>query len=58
MKKKLSKKRPLRLVVDAYQNEYGAQVERLECGHVIARKQDIYGYTNAHRRRCRKCEAR
>jgi hypothetical protein len=49
-------KAPLRLVVDWFNDpETGAQKERLECGHVITRKQDIYGYTNAVRRRCRHC---
>lgn len=33
----------------------GATNERLSCGHVIPRKQDIYGPTNAHKRRCWKC---
>jgi hypothetical protein len=30
--------------------------EKLECGHLVAEKRDIYGPTNAVRRRCRKCE--
>lgn len=30
-------------------------VEVLECGHKQAVKTDIYGETNAVRRRCRKC---
>ena len=29
--------------------------EKLECGHVVAVRQDIYGPTNAYRRRCRRC---
>ena len=29
--------------------------EELECGHIIPQKRDIYGYTNATRRRCWKC---
>lgn len=29
--------------------------ERLECGHIVRIKQDIYGPTNAYRRRCREC---
>lgn len=29
--------------------------ELLECGHAILPKHDIYGETNATRRRCRKC---
>ena len=29
--------------------------ELLECGHKVRVKQDIYGETNATRRRCRQC---
>lgn len=29
--------------------------EKLECGHLVLPKQDIFGETNATRRRCRKC---
>lgn len=29
--------------------------EELECGHIIPIKQDMFGETNATRRRCRKC---
>lgn len=46
---------PLRKVVRCFTTEAGVERERLECGHVINRKQDIYGPTNAYRRRCRKC---
>jgi hypothetical protein len=49
--------RPLRRVLDTFQNQYGGQSERLECGHVIGRKMDHHGYTNAYRRRCRYCAA-
>ncbi len=30
-------------------------VEILECGHRVCIKTDIYGETNAYRRRCRYC---
>lgn len=46
---------PLRKVVAEFHDENGVQRERLECGHVINRKQDAVGYTNATRRRCRYC---
>ncbi len=29
--------------------------EILECGHKVRQKTDIYGPTNAYRRRCRQC---
>lgn len=29
--------------------------ELLECGHIVRIKEDIYGQTNAYRRRCAKC---
>ena len=35
-----------------------ATYERLECGHLVLPKQDIYGETNAVRRRCRFCGRR
>jgi hypothetical protein len=31
------------------------RVEKLECGHWQMPKRDIYGETNAYRRRCKKC---
>ncbi len=46
---------PLRRIIDEFVNEHGVECERLECGHVVHRKQDIYGPTNAYRRRCRHC---
>lgn len=46
---------PLRKIVSEGANEHGVHTETLECGHTIHRKQDIYGYTNAFRRRCRHC---
>jgi hypothetical protein len=29
--------------------------EKLECGHIVRIKEDIYGQTNAYKRRCRFC---
>ena len=46
---------PLRRVVAEGANEHGVPTETLECGHTIRRKSDIYGPTNAYRRRCRHC---
>lgn len=46
---------PLRRIVSEGVNEHGVQTETLECGHTIHRKRDIYGHTNAYRRRCRHC---
>ena len=46
---------PLRKVVAEGANEHGAQTETLECGHTIRRKSDLFGHTNAYRRRCRLC---
>ncbi len=46
---------PLRKVADFFRNDCGSEMERLECGHEIHVKQDIYGPTNALRRRCKKC---
>lgn len=31
--------------------------EELECGHIVRRKQDFIGATNAYRRRCKQCES-
>jgi len=41
---------PLRSVVVA-----GGTHELYECGHVAGVKEDIYGPTNAYKRRCRDC---
>lgn len=50
---------PLRKVVGYGLNEHGGETEKLECGHEIPRRNDIYGPTNAYRRRCHLChEAR
>ena len=46
---------PLRRVVGYGLNEHGGETETLECGHVVPRLSDIYGPTNAFRRRCRQC---
>jgi len=46
---------PLRTIVDEHNDEHGRIIETLECGHEQPRKNDIYGPTNALRRRCRRC---
>ena len=46
---------PLRTIVDERNDEHGRIIEVLECGHEQPQKQDIYGPTNASRRRCRRC---
>lgn len=47
---------PLRRIVREFNDpRTGAQREELECGHVIGRKKDLYGHTNAFRRRCAQC---
>lgn len=52
--------RPLRTIVRTYSKPgpLGHKVysyEVLECGHEQRQKTDIYGPTNAYRRRCRQC---
>lgn len=50
---------PLRAIVSESCNEVTGQImETLECGHVVARRCDIYGETYAVRRRCRRCSAK
>ncbi len=49
------RKYPLRRIVSEGLSEHGVQTETLECGHVVHRREDIYGPTNAYARRCRKC---
>lgn len=46
---------PLRKIVSV---EYKGQTpyETLECGHTNMAKRDLMGFTNATRRRCRKCK--
>jgi hypothetical protein len=52
-------KYPLRLIIDWFRDDTtGKMKERLECGHIINRKQDIDGDTIALRRRCFKCPRR
>lgn len=54
---------PLRRIVrrfsETVENADGVRVhlarEELSCGHVVAPRQDIYGPTDAIRRRCRRC---
>ncbi len=46
---------PLRCVIRSFVDQNYSQMEELECGHTVRRKQDIYGYTNAYRRRCCWC---
>ncbi len=50
-----SKSGPLRKVVSSW---FVGEVpfEKLECGHEIVAKRDLMGFTNAVRRRCRKCK--
>lgn len=58
MKANLNQRCPLRKIT-GYENipVLGGylQYEILECGHKQSVKTDIYGETNANRRRCRKC---
>lgn len=46
---------PLRKIVSEYTDHLNRTIEVLECGHEQARKSDMYGLTNAYRRRCHKC---
>ena len=46
---------PLRKIVSEYVGNFGRRMERLECGHEIAQRQDFMGPTNALRRRCHHC---
>jgi hypothetical protein len=50
-------KHPLRKVIARIQHPEipSSMVELYECGHYRFPKQDIYGETNANRRRCHKC---
>lgn len=49
-------KAPLRRIIERFTDEATAvECERLECGHVLLRKQDAFGHTTAERRRCHKC---
>ncbi len=51
-------KAPLRKIVGYETNTLGLSYEILECGHRKRPRQDIYGETNAIRRRCKKCVRR
>lgn len=59
MRKKTPKKlAPLRRITDYFTPVTGGRmIEVLECGHQQSRKEDIYGPTNAYRRRCHRCLA-
>jgi hypothetical protein len=50
---------PLRRIVRTYPKDVTPHVtirmEVLECGHEQRQKSDIYGPTNAYKRRCRQC---
>ena len=51
---------PLRLADGTiYKDQFGDELrfkkEKLECGHIVSIKKDIFGETNAARRRCRQC---
>jgi len=54
---RLSNRAPLRKIVGYERNQVGSEIDVLECGHKVHRKHDIYGPTNAIRRRCRQCYA-
>ena len=61
--KKKGRVAPLRKIVDRPmvsiggddENEYFMRQEQLECGHVQPVHEDLYGATNATRRRCKVC---
>lgn len=46
---------PLREVMQAWTDANGMERESLSCGHIVTRKQDIFGSTNAYKRRCKQC---
>ena len=51
---------PLRKIVEEFSEQKGLieiAMERLECGHAIRRKSDLFGVTNAYKRRCQQCYA-
>jgi len=53
----MARKGPLRRVVEhlgCLPGEFTPS-EKLECGHIQRVVQDIYGPTNAYKRRCRQC---
>ena len=47
---------PLRRILgESFDPRTGRLIEHLDCGHDQAQRQDIFGPTNAYRRRCRAC---
>lgn len=46
---------PLRKII-ATEYKGDTPFETLECGHTLMAKRDLMGFTNAVRRRCRKCK--
>ncbi len=50
-------RRVLGVVEETMPSGVGLLRERLECGHVVPIREDIFGRTNAYRRRCRRCAA-
>jgi hypothetical protein len=46
---------PLRKIASV-EHRGGVPFETYECGHVEVAKRDLMGFTNAARRRCRKCK--
>ena len=50
-------KAPLRAIIHEEPGPVGSYtiVEVLECGHQVRQRNDIFGPTNAYRRRCSKC---
>lgn len=48
-------KYPLKKIISEEVSSFGTIVETLECGHKQNKLTDIYGPTNAYRRRCRRC---
>lgn len=55
----MARKGPLRKVIDTVaattRSGFTRMFDVLECGHVNRVPTDIYGETNAYRRRCSKC---
>lgn len=57
-KKKLAPLRKVLGLVTVWLSDVDSvEHELYECGHHAPRKQDIYGPTNAYRRRCHSCAA-
>lgn len=46
---------PLRKIVREEKSETGLWRDVLECGHLVAQAEDIYGKRHPMRRRCKKC---